>query len=67
MRPSTALSIASVIFVVKAIAIGWVTWGRAHLTGATVPASSAGLTIATVVLVIGLACGAAGLVLRRRG
>lgn len=66
MRPATALSIASVIFTVKAVAIGWVAWGRAQLTGAAIPASGAGLAIAAVVLVIGLACGAASLLLRRR-
>lgn len=65
MRPSTALSIVSVILIVKAVLIGWVTWGRAHMLGVAAPAGQAGLTIATVALVMGLGCAAAGFVLHR--
>lgn len=66
MRPATALSIVSVILVVKAVVIGWVTWGRAQLLGIESSAGQAGLTIASVALVIALGCAAAGFVLRRR-
>ncbi|KUI26959.1 hypothetical protein AU195_04170 [Mycobacterium sp. IS-1496] len=66
MRPATALSIVSVILIVKAILIGWVTWGRAQLLGMESSAGQAGLTIATVALAIGVVCAVAGMVLRRR-
>ncbi|BBY18128.1 hypothetical protein [Mycolicibacterium litorale] len=65
MRPATALSIVSVILIVKALLIGWVTWGRAQMLGVAPPAGQAGLTIATVALAIGLACAVASLLLRR--
>jgi hypothetical protein len=67
MRPATALSIVSVILIVKAILIGWVTWGRAQMLGIDMSAGRAGLTIATVALTIGLVCGVAAVILRRRG
>jgi hypothetical protein len=65
MRPATALSIVSAVLIVKAVLIGWVTWGRAQLLGVAAPAAQAGLTIATVALAIGLACAAAGVLLHR--
>lgn len=65
MRPSTALNVVSVILVAKAVLIGWITWGRAHLLGVEAPAGQAGLTIATVALVIALGCAGAGSLLRR--
>ncbi|KUI28508.1 hypothetical protein AU196_08925 [Mycobacterium sp. IS-1742] len=66
MRPATALSIVSLILIVKAILIGWVTWGRAQMLGVESSAGHAGLTIATVALTIAVVCGVTGLVLRRR-
>ena len=66
MRPATALSIVSVILVVKAVLVGWVTWGRAQMLGIESSAGQAGLTVATVALTVGLVCGVAGVVLRRR-
>ncbi|WP_193044712.1 hypothetical protein [Mycolicibacterium baixiangningiae] len=65
MRPATALSIVSAILIVKAILIGWVTWGRAQMLGIEAPAGHAGLTIATVALAVALVCAGAGLVLSR--
>jgi hypothetical protein len=67
MRPDTALSIVSVILIVKAVLIGWVTWGRAQMLGIETSAGQAGLVIATVALAIGLVCGVAAVLLRRRG
>jgi hypothetical protein len=66
MRPATALSIVSAILVVKALLIGWVSWGRARMIGYEPAAGHAGLVIASVVLVIALLAAAAGGVLRRR-
>lgn len=66
MRPATALSIVSVILVVKAVLVGWVTWGRAQMLGIESSAGQAGLTVATVALTVGLVCGVAGVVLQRR-
>lgn len=66
MRPATALSIVSLILIVKAVLIGWVTWGRAQMLGVETAAGRAGLTIASVALAIGLACAVAGAVLRHR-
>ena len=66
MRPATALSVVSVILIVKAVLIGWVTWGRARMLGVQSSAGQAGLTIATVALAIALVCGVAAVVLRRR-
>jgi hypothetical protein len=66
MRPATAWSIVSVILIVKAVLIGWVMWGRAQMLGVESSAGQAGLTIASVALVIGLICAVAGAVLRRR-
>ncbi|MGE2717913.1 hypothetical protein ACQI4L_27960 [Mycolicibacterium litorale] len=66
MRPATALSIVSVILIVKAVLIGWVTWGRAQLLGNDTPAGQAGLTIAGVALGVALVCAVAGVVSRRR-
>ncbi|MFS0899725.1 hypothetical protein [Mycolicibacterium litorale] len=66
MRPATALTIVSVILIVKAVLIGWVSWGRAQLLGIDAPAGQAGLAIATVALGVGLMCAVAGVVLRRR-
>ncbi|OBB74442.1 hypothetical protein [Mycolicibacterium monacense] len=66
MQPATALSVVSVILIVKAVLIGWVTWGRAQMLGVQSSAGQAGLTIATVALAIALVCGVAAVVLRRR-
>lgn len=66
MRPATALSVISVILIVKAVLIGWVTWGRAEMLGIESSVGQAGLTIATVALAIALVCGVAGVALRRR-
>jgi hypothetical protein len=66
MRPATALSVVSVILIVKAVLIGWVTWGRAQMLGVESSAGQAGLTIATVALAIGLVCVVTGVALRRR-
>lgn len=38
MPSATALSIVSVILIVKALLIGWVTWGRAQMLGAVTAA-----------------------------
>lgn len=66
MRPATALSIVSAILVVKALLIGWVSFGRARMIGYEPAAGHAGLVIASVVLVIALVAAVAGAVLRRR-
>lgn len=66
MRLATALTIVSAILVVKALLIGWVSWGRAQVMGYQPGAGYAGLVIASVVLLIALAAAVAGVVLRRR-
>ncbi|MDY6872228.1 MAG: hypothetical protein SV966_17660 [Actinomycetota bacterium] len=66
MRPATALSAVPVVVTVKAVLIGWVAWGRAQMLGIESSAGQAGLTIATVALVIGLVCIVTGVALRRR-
>jgi hypothetical protein len=66
MRLATALSIVSAILVVKALLIGWVSWGRARVIGYEPAAGYTGLVIASVVLVIAVAAAVAGAVLRRR-
>lgn len=66
MRSATAFNIVSLILIVKAILIGWVTWGRAQMLGVAPPAGHAGLTIASVAFAIGLVCAVVGAVLRRR-
>lgn len=66
MRPATALSIVSVILVVKALLIGWVSWGRARLIGYEPAAGYTGLVIASVVLIVALVAALASVVLRRR-
>lgn len=66
MRPATALSIVSAILVVKALLIGWVSWGRARLIGYEPAAGYTGLVIASVVLIVALVAAVASVVLRRR-
>lgn len=66
MRPATALSIVSVILVVKALLIGWVSYGRARVIGYEPAAGVTGLAIASVILVIALAAAASSVALRRR-
>jgi hypothetical protein len=66
MRSATALSIVSAILVVKALLIGWVSWGRARMLGYEPAAGHAGLVIASVVLVVALVAAVSSAVLRRR-
>ncbi|MBO0681275.1 hypothetical protein JRC04_27750 [Mycolicibacterium sp. S2-37] len=66
MRPATALSIVSAILVVKALLIGWVSYGRARTIGYEPGLGSTGLLIASVILVIALIAGASSVALRRR-
>ena len=66
MRPATALSIVSAILVVKALLIGWVSYGRARMIGYEPAAGSTGLVIASVILVIALIAAVSGVALRRR-
>ena len=66
MRPATALNIVSVILVVKALLIGWVSYGRARMIGYEPAAGMTGLVIASVILVIALIAAASSVALRRR-
>jgi Zn-dependent protease with chaperone function len=66
MRSATALSIVSAILVVKALLIGWVSWGRARMLGYEPAAGHAGLVIASVVLIVALVAAVSSAVLRRR-
>lgn len=66
MRPATALSIVSAILVVKALLIGWVSYGRARTIGYEPAFGSTGLVIASVVLLVALIAAASSVALRRR-
>jgi amino acid transporter len=66
MRPATALSIVSAILLVKALLIGWVSYGRAQILGYEPAFGSAGLVIASVILVVALLTAASSVALRRR-
>jgi hypothetical protein len=66
MRATTALSIVSAILVVKAVLIGWVSYGRARVIGYEPAAGNTGLVIAAVILVIALITAASAIALRRQ-
>jgi hypothetical protein len=66
MRPATALSIVSAILVVKALLIGWVSYGRARILGYESALGGTGLVIASVILIIALLAAASSVALRRR-
>ncbi|WP_422742779.1 hypothetical protein ACN27E_15550 [Mycobacterium sp. WMMD1722] len=66
MRSATALSIVSVILVVKALLIGWVSYGRARTIGYEPAFGATGLVIASLVLLLALIAAAASVLLRRR-